>query len=568
MTSDATTAREQPVAAAGTNRTVGGSRSAQLESLSLRLAAAWGPIERKLVQAGDWLNPILVKETRQALKSFQFTVTFVLVLVACWIVTIGVVAAIGPDIFYSAAGGTLLWWYHAVLTIPLVVVVPYAAFRSLAAEREDNTYDLLSITTLSPRQIIVGKLGSSIVQMAVYFSAITPCLAFTYLLRGVDVPTIAVMLIFTFFGSLGLSMIGILLATMSEQRFTQVFVSVGFVAALILILVGVLWSTGDIIRYSYSYIGAEEFWIFTFAVATFYGTSFALAFLASAGMITFTSENRSTPLRIGMLLQQAAWVGWMGYVWIQTSFQPGVLLGMATATGIYWYAMGTLLTAERPEMSRRVMRNLPSTVLGRAYLTWLNPGPATGYMFVVANVTSILVLCFLGYFVGEWSRTAPIGGRPTAQEFFYFLTIGWGYVVAYVGIGLIVVGALRRVAVVSMLASVLIHFLILLAGSGIPTAFQWMSVELRNVDYSFVQVTNPFWSLMHIVEGGTMEGYVLLLIVPAAGFCVLLLNLRSVIREVQQVRTAPPPRVVEDEAELHPPPALLPASPWDENGGE
>ncbi len=184
-----------------------------------------------LVYAGDWLNPILVKETRQALKSFQFTMTFVLVLIACWVVTIGVVAAIGPSIFYAAAGGTLLLWYYAILAFPLTVVVPYAAFRSLTAEREDNTYDLLSITTLKPRQIISGKLGSSIVQMAVYFSAITPCLAFTYLLRGVDLPTIAFWSDIHVLWSLGLSMVGILLATLSAQRFVQVFMSVGFVAA-------------------------------------------------------------------------------------------------------------------------------------------------------------------------------------------------------------------------------------------------------------------------------------------------------------------------------------------------
>ena len=48
-------------------------------TLQDRAARIWEPIERRLVHAGDWLNPILVKETRQALKSFQFTTTFVLV---------------------------------------------------------------------------------------------------------------------------------------------------------------------------------------------------------------------------------------------------------------------------------------------------------------------------------------------------------------------------------------------------------------------------------------------------------------------------------------------------------
>ena len=131
---------------------------------------------------GDWFNPILVKETRQALKSLQFTITFVLVLVACWVVTIGGVAVIGPSIFYAAAGGTML---TVVLRDPGVSAgrssCRIAAFRSLAAEREDNTYDLLSITTLKPRQIISGKLGSSIVQMVVY-------LLRDYALPGVHLP--------------------------------------------------------------------------------------------------------------------------------------------------------------------------------------------------------------------------------------------------------------------------------------------------------------------------------------------------------------------------------------------
>ena len=117
-----------------------------------------------------------------------------------------------------------------------------------------------------------------------------------------------------------------------------------------------------------------------------------------------------------------------------------------------------------------------------------------------------------------------------------------------------------------MLASVLIHFLLVLAGSGIPTAIQLTSVELRYApEYSFLQITNPIWSLIHIASGGMVsETQVLLIVVPTAAVCMLLLNLRGVVRELQQVKIAPPPRVLQDEAELHPPPAPLPASPWDE----
>ena len=201
--------------------------------LAARLAARWQRVEDRLARLSDWLNPILVKETRQALRSWQFTLTFILLLVACWVVTIGGVAVIGPSIYYAAGGGEMLRAYYLILALPLLVVVPFAAFRSLAAEREDNTYDLLSITTLRPRQIISGKLASAVVQMIVFFSAITPCLAFTYLLRGVDAPTIALLLAYTFFASFALSMLGLLLATLSRQRYGQLVLSVGFVALLL-----------------------------------------------------------------------------------------------------------------------------------------------------------------------------------------------------------------------------------------------------------------------------------------------------------------------------------------------
>jgi hypothetical protein len=557
-TSERTVAAAEPSLAGG---------SATETTLAARAAAAWDRVERFLVYASDWLNPILVKETRQALKSFQFTTTFVLLLVACWVVTIGGVAVIGPRIFYSADGGTLLFWYYAVLAFPLTVVVPYAAFRSLAAEREDNTYDLLSITSLKPRQIISGKLASSVVQMAVYFSAITPCVAFTYLLRGVDVPTIAVLLAYTFFQSLGLSMLAILLATVSQQRFAQVFVSVALVAFLLSMFSTNLFDVaGDIIQYNDSYWGVEGFWIFASALATLYVTFFALAFFAAAAMITFTSENRSTPLRICMLIQQAAFVGWMGFAWIASDFILLPLFLLAMFAAAYWYVMGTLLTSERPGMSQRVKRRLPNSVLGRVFLSWMNPGPASGYMFVVANATTIVAICFLGRMVSGLSGKGP-GPWPGAEELFYLLIVGWGYLVAYLGLGVLLIAGVRRVAVVTMLASVLIHFLVLLAGSGIPTAIQLMSVELRYAEYSLLQITNPIWSLMHLAEGGVpAESQVLILIIPGVAVCVLLLNLRGVVRELREVRVAPPIRVLADEAELHPPPPSMPTNPWDEPG--
>ncbi|MCC7474422.1 MAG: hypothetical protein IT425_03435 [Pirellulales bacterium] len=529
-----------------------------------RAALLWQSIERFLSRAGDWLNPILVKETRQAIKSSQFTITFVLVLAACWVATIAIVAWIGPRIFYSAEGSTLLAGYLSILAFPLIIVVPLASYRSLIAEREDNTYDLLSITTLRPRQIISGKLGSSIAQMAVYFSAIMPCLAFTYLLRGVDLPTIALVLTFMFFWSLGLSMVGILLATLTLQRFLQVLILVAFVAGLIYMFLMAIAMSGTL-----AYWGRDlwspngEAWYVIAALATAYFTTFALAYFAAAGMITFTSENRSTPLRLCMLIQCAAFIGWMSGAWIADDYAREAVFVLASMAGAYWYAMGTMLTAERPTVSQRVRRRLPQSFLGRIFLSWLNPGPGTGYMFVVANLTALAILCWIGMMASDILPTR-LRTWPSFEELSYLLTIGWGYIVAYLGIGLLIVGTLRRFAFVTMLATVLIQFLLLLAGFGIPYAIKSMSLELRDADYSFLQITDPFFTLYHLLDGGSADGPVLVLIVPGVALCVLLLNMPRVVRELRIIREAAPQRVAQDEAELHPPPEALPQSPWDE----
>src|SRR3954452_23939534 len=196
-------------------------------------AGGWQRIESLLDRVGDRLNPILVKEARQAMKSRQFVVTFSLLLICGWVWTVLFIVAGLPAIYYAPAGPGVLMGYYAVLSVPLLIVVPYAAFRSLAGEWEDGTFELLSITALSARQIVTGKLASAVLQMMVYYSALAPCIAFTYLLRGIDIVTVGLLLGYSFFASLLLSAFGLMMATVTRVRHWQVLLSVVLVMALL-----------------------------------------------------------------------------------------------------------------------------------------------------------------------------------------------------------------------------------------------------------------------------------------------------------------------------------------------
>ena len=143
---------------------------------------AW---DKRLIAWSDWVNPILVKETRQALKSRQFSWTLMLltIVILAW----SVLAIVGmiPSIYYNSSGAGMLIGYAIILIVPALIVIPQSTFRSMASELEDGTFETLSLSTLSPRHILVGKLSVSALQLIVYLSVIAPCIALTYLLRGI-----------------------------------------------------------------------------------------------------------------------------------------------------------------------------------------------------------------------------------------------------------------------------------------------------------------------------------------------------------------------------------------------
>lgn len=524
------------------------------------LGRVLGVVEKALATLADRANPILVKETRQALKSRQFLVTFIVVLAACWIVSFAGVALIGPQIYYAATGPEMLIAYYTVLAFPLALIVPYTAFRSLASEQEDNTYDLLSITTLTSRQIITGKLCSAVVQMLVYLSAVSPCLAFTFLLRGVDALTTAMLLTIAVLGSLGLSIISLFIGATARVKHTQVITSVALVLALFGAFIGAVTLAANIV---YEGIPRDaESWAIFFMLLMIYVTTFGLLHASAAAQISFASENRSTPVRRWMMAQQACFVG--GLAGANYAFASGNDLLETTIVGsmmacMYWFIMGALMTSEWPHLSRRVQRSLPQSTFGRMFLSFFNPGPGSGYMFAVSNLTALVITALVVACV------SPPMGWMTLDRVVCGLIIAWGYVVGYLGLGRLFIGFMRRWMFVSLTAGFLFHVLLVMAGVGIPLTIQMTSRAMRNDGYTLLQMTNPFWTTTELLNSGSgsAQAPILVLVVPGFAIAMLMLNMKSVASELRRHRVAPPVRVLEEEAELHPAPVPGPSNPWD-----
>ena len=352
------------------------------------------------VGMGDRLNPILIKETRQALKSRQFVVTFSVLLFAALGWTVVGSLSMMPQIYTQPSAPRMLVGYYVVLAVPMMFVVPLAAYRSLENEIDDGTLELLSITTLSPWQIVLGKLASAMLQMTLYFITLFPCVAYAYNLRGVDLPTTLLIVGGLSVAATTLTVAALFFAPLARTRTGRIMTLLAVVAmllaaqwivgaaAVMTILQGLPFEAGSAVSVAVAAV------LVAAAVCHFLLTTTAAA-------LKPPSDNRSTSIRVSLLLLTAVVVGVAAATVVtpvQSSVQRGYFDGivmMVMGLVLLWIGGGSMMAAESSTVTPRVRRELPGTFVGRLTLTYITPGPTTGLVFAAVGLAVLVGLGWL-----------------------------------------------------------------------------------------------------------------------------------------------------------------------------
>lgn len=335
----------------------------------------------------DRCSPILVKEARQAMKSWHFQWTFLMLLLAVvgWSFLGISFALFNED---QESGGILLTGYMVILGFPLAIVLPLASFRSLAREFDDETIQLLSITTLSARRIVLGKLGSALLQMVIYMSAVVPCVAFSYFLRGIDLTQIATLLLIATVSSLALCCLGLMLAGFARFNWLAIFLNLALMAGVVACYFGWFAFNMEFQRVSDS---NEVTMATAMVLSVFVGTGY-VAFECATSLISFPSEDRSSRIRMAISLQIAlviaAFTAFMyGTAPQDPNFRAEVFVyGYSTCITHYLCLVGAMMVSEQSGMSQRVRRSLPSGLLGRMLWGLYLPGPGRGYLYALTGI--------------------------------------------------------------------------------------------------------------------------------------------------------------------------------------
>ncbi len=454
-------------------------------------------------RASDWVNPILVKEIRQAFKSRIFGFAFVLLLGLCWVISYLGTVSVGRGLEFYSYGTIFFGWYFLVLFGAIFVVVPFTLYWNMCAERMDDTLDTLSITTLRARRIVNGKLAGALVQILFYFAAILPFIAFTSLLNGFRLGVALIFLVIVFSLSIATSTLALALSTLTKSRIFQGILGLALIA-------GILWvylmSVGGILQ-SGGLFDPPDSWQFYWPMLILIGALWAVAmFLREIAIsaLTFESDNRSSGIRITLtVLFLFFWsslpvlcffVG--GPFSARDVHQMSVAYTVSTAIALGIVSL--FLVAEPVELSRRVRRQIPRNRMLKMLVAPWFPGASRGYLFVLVHVVAMIgILLLIMILIGPYSA-------PSSSYYGYYggygerhpVVFSLDYLVIYAGVACLATRLARtqfpqlRAAELRLSAFIIVLGIVLA-----PHIFDVLRLMLGkwDNDFHFWMILSPFF---------------------------------------------------------------------------
>jgi hypothetical protein len=501
----------------------------------------------RLERLGDRFNPIVVKEVRQALKSRQFVITFLLLLLAAWAGSIFGVSYLGESIDYGSAAVTFYAGFLFALCAATLVIVPFSTFRSIVEERTETTLELLQITALSPAQIVRGKILSAMVQVLVYFCAIAPFIAFTALLPGFDFVQVSFSLVMLLITALCFSLIALAIGTQARNTTYQALSSL-FVIAMafggMVAFFGFMTAAGSRIPFDES----DTWWALALAVFLGLSTGYICEQTAIA-QLTFDSDNRSTGIRLATGAQWLiCWIGLLTFLIVRQRppMPSDSLTAILTLTAAQITAAGLLFAGTPDALSRRVSRGLPRSRALRALWAPFLPGAARGLLYALMSL--VLLAVFVTVLLPQITLSTILNDRQATR---YAIALA-AYSLIYLGAGTLFGRLLRRVT--QRIQSYQVLAILVVANLLLIVAAEVVHFLSRVPTPQLIDVVNPFLTLRTIADAdrGSVDAVSCLVVAAfvamAANMSALWCGVRDTVNDPvrAQIESQPHPAGIVD----------------------
>lgn len=361
-------------------------------------------IRNHLANWREWeLNPIVIKELRQAVRSWAVTGMLLLFLTVLFISSIAFLVFQAFDVGNEDVqlGSAMFSTFVTILAVASIFFIPLYVGIRVATERQENNPDLFYVSTLSPARIILGKFLCSAYMALLFFSACMPFMAFTNLLRGVDLPTVFFILFYLFLVVCVTNMISIFLACIPASRpFKILFALLGFI--------GSWWIIIPMVSFSFLFLrtgigasmGERNFWIGTLTAISIGLAITGLFFVLAVALISPPSKNRALPVRIYIT---AIWLlgGLLNWAWVIQTKTLGAIAFWVDWTFVLMMFSLLVVVSNSDQLSQRTRRTIPQSPFKRVLAFLFFNGAAGGLIWAA-------LLLAVTFFVSQ-AITPPSG---------------------------------------------------------------------------------------------------------------------------------------------------------------
>ena len=281
----------------------------------------------------------------------------------------------------ESAGQELFAVLFVVVALTCLVFVPLYAGIRLTMERNDANIDLLFTTTIPPAAIIRGKFWAAVALTALIYSACMPFLTFTYLLRGIDLPSIFASLAMAFACTAGVTMLAIFVGSVAGGWLLRLLLGGAFLFAWCWITVMVLIGGVQVAQMGLnSMFNNREAWAVFGCFVLFGLCAWGFFYLLAVASISARSSNRMLPVRVFVT---ACWLAF-GVImaiwsWIEQSPLPTGTWLMTSVTVLSCVLVFVL--AERETWTPRVRRSIPRGGFRRRFAWLFYTGSAGGVLW-------------------------------------------------------------------------------------------------------------------------------------------------------------------------------------------
>jgi hypothetical protein len=352
-----------------------------------------------LNKIGDRINPIVVKEMRQAVNS-RFVSSMLVLLLTVELLTMSLMLLLqspssDPDIQNMRTGREVFKVLQGILIVSCILLIPTMTGGRLASERSDVKVDLLFISTLSPRAIMAGKFLAATALALLIFSACAPFMTFAYLLRGLEISTILLTLLIDFGAVLLGITFALLVASIPATLLLRVVLGIISIIVLGYLAVGAIGASILFLeRGFFLNLNSGDVWLAFAGLAGLAIGLMGLMFVWSTAMISPATSNRVFPVKVYTF---AFWVFLMlafGIWSIKIERPEPMYVGGLFGVVLFSFHM-MIACSERDEWGPRVQRRIPHSQLFRIPAFLLFSGSAGGFAFSVLGCAASIAVMYI-----------------------------------------------------------------------------------------------------------------------------------------------------------------------------